>query len=214
MAEKILIITGGTVDYAWANEWLCDRMYDYCIAADSGLIHADKLGIKVDYILGDYDSVNEKLLDNYKKDIKTVTYPPEKDYTDTHLAVIAALKHKPEVIDILGATGTRYDHALTNIFIMKQALEEGTDCYIYDNHNKIYLLKSNKTIKKKAQYGKFISFVPMTEEVVLTLKGMKYPLDEYILRQGLSICQSNEIEEEIAEILIKKGIAAVIESRD
>ena len=63
MAEKILIITGGTVDYEWAKDWLSAKTYDYCIAADSGLVHADKLGIRVDYILGDYDSVNERLLD-------------------------------------------------------------------------------------------------------------------------------------------------------
>ena len=56
--------------------------------------------------------------------------------------------------------------------------------------------------------------MPMTEEVVLTLKGLKYPLNGYILRQGLSICQSNEIKEETAEILIEKGIVAAIESRD
>ena len=178
------------------------------------MVHADKLGIRVDYILGDYDSVNERLLDTYKKDTQTVTYPPEKNYTDTHLAVITALKHHPAAIDILGATGTRYDHALTNIFIMKQALEAGTECCIYDKYNKIYLLNGNKTIKKADQYGKYISFVPMTEEVVLTLKGLKYPLNGYILRQGLSICQSNEIKEETAEILIEKGIVAAIESRD
>ena len=45
MAEKILIITGGTVDYEWAKDWLSAKTYDYCIAADSGLVHADKLGI-------------------------------------------------------------------------------------------------------------------------------------------------------------------------
>ena len=73
MAEKILIITGGTVDYEWAKDWLSAKTYDYCIAADSGLVHADKLGIRVDYILGDYDSVNERLLGTYKKDTQTVT---------------------------------------------------------------------------------------------------------------------------------------------
>ena len=98
--------------------------------------------------------------------------------------------------------------------VLPQALEAGTECCIYDKYNKIYLLNGNKTIKKADQYGKYISFVPMTEEVVLTLKGLKYPLNGYILRQGLSICQSNEIKEETAEILIEKGIVAAIESRD
>lgn len=214
MAGRILIITGGCVDYEWAADWLEDKEYEYCIAADSGLCHADRLGIKVDYILGDYDSVNKELLNGYKKDTRTVTYPPEKDYTDTHLAVIEALKRQPYKIDILGATGTRYDHALTNIFIMKQALDKGTECYIYDRYNKIYLLNGSRSVSRQEQYGKYLSFIPVTEEVVITLKGMKYPLEHYRLIQGLSICQSNEINSDIAHIIIDKGIVIAVESRD
>lgn len=216
MAEqkKILIITGGSINYEWAAEWLEDRRYTYCIAADSGLVHADRLGIQVNYILGDYDSVNQELLSDYRKNTQTVTYPAEKDYTDTHIAVLEALKQKPDCIDILGATGSRYDHALTNIYIMKEALDKDTECYIYDSHNKIYLLKGKKTIWKNAQYGKYLSFIPMTEEVLITLKGVKYPLEQYRLLQGLSICQSNEIAGREAEVSIEKGIAVVVESKD
>lgn len=214
MSKRVLIITGGNVDYDWAGDWLKNREYEYCIAADSGLCHADRLGIKVDYILGDYDSVNEELLDNYKKDIKTVTYPPEKDYTDTHLAVLTALEQQPDKIDIIGATGSRYDHALTNIYIMKQALERNVECCIYDKHNKIYLLDGNKHIGSQEQYGKYLSFVPMTEKVIITLKGVKYPLEHYELVQGLSICQSNEISGDSAEIIIEQGIVVAVESRD
>lgn len=212
--KKVLIITGGTLDYKWAAQWLADRHYDYCIAADSGLVHADRLQIKVDYILGDYDSVNGKVLERYQKNTETVTYPAEKDYTDTHLAVLTALRQSPGYIDILGATGSRYDHALTNIYIMKSALEQNTECYIYDSHNKIYLLQGERTIKKEEQYGTYLSFVPMTEEVVITLKGVKYPLEKYQFLQGLSICQSNEISDEQAEIFIEKGIVVVVESKD
>lgn len=214
MKTKILIITGGTVDYVWAKSWLSDRRYDYCIAADRGLVHADKLEIKVDYILGDYDSVNGQLLEIYRQDTQTVTYQPEKDYTDTHLALLTALKKNPDSIDIIGATGSRYDHALTNIYIMKKALEMNTECCIYDKNNKIYLLTGNKCIANKEQYGRYLSFVPMTEKVIITLKGVKYPLEHYELRQGLSICQSNEISGDFAEISIEQGIVVVVESID
>ena len=43
---------------------------------------------------------------------------------------------------------------------------------------------------------------------------MKYPLNEYELKQGLSICQSNEIVDEKASIIIKDGILIVFEARD
>ena len=63
--SKVLIVTGGSVNVAWAKEWLDNQIFDYCIAADSGLEYADKLGLKVDFLLGDYDSVDKDVLDRY-----------------------------------------------------------------------------------------------------------------------------------------------------
>ena len=39
-------------------------------------------------------------------------------------------------------------------------------------------------------------------------------LDDYILHQGVSICQSNEIKENVAVINIKKGLVIVFETKD
>lgn len=216
MTEKknILILTGGSVDYEWAGKWLENRKYHYCIAADSGLVHADRLKVKIDYILGDYDSVDKTVLDSYKNNTKTVTYPAEKDYTDTHIALLKAIEQKPDNIDILGATGSRYDHALTNIFLLKQALQAGVECNIYDRNNKIYLLDKTKEITKENQYGSYVSLVPMTENVQLTLEGFKYPLERYNLSQGLSICQSNEVILETAQIIVHCGTVVVFETKD
>ena len=41
--SKALIVTGGSINVAWAKEWLDNQIFDYCIAADSGLEYADKL---------------------------------------------------------------------------------------------------------------------------------------------------------------------------
>lgn len=215
--NRTLIITGGYIDIEWASEWLTHNKFDYCIAADSGLSYADKLGVRVDYLLGDYDSVDKNILEQYKENVDFKVYPREKDYTDTHLAIITAINNGADDIYILGATGTRMDHTLTNIGNMKAALDKGIDCHIVDKHNYIYMV-SDKTcthiIKKDEQYGNYVSVFPMSEEVILTLEGFKYKLDKYILKQGLSICQSNEIEENNAKITIHKGLAVIFETRD
>lgn len=169
-----------------------------------------------DMILGDYDSVEAGLLDKYKStDIKT--YPREKDYTDTHIAIINALKAGASVIYILGATGTRMDHTFTNICNMKAALDSDVPCFICDSHNKIYLVNEQMgevKVSKTGQYGDYVSFVPLSEETIISLAGFKYVLDDYILHQGLSICQSNEIKENVAVINIKKGLVIVFETKD
>ena len=193
--NKVLILTGGYVDIQWAKEWLADKKFDYCIAADRGLMYADRLGLDIDFLLGDY----------------------EKDYTDTHLAIMTAVQKGASDIYILGAIGTRMDHTMTNIGNMKAALDSGVNCHIVDKYNCIYLVNNDTgmhLIKKKEQYGKYVSIVPMSEEVVITLEGFKYCLNKYILKQGLSICQSNEIENDEASIIIHKGLAAIFETTD
>lgn len=212
--KNILIVTGGSVDYMWAEEWLKKHIFDYVIAADSGLVHCDRLNINVDFLLGDYDSVDKDVFEKYSKNTTTKTYPPEKNYTDTHLALIKAIEKRPDSISIIGATGTRYDHALTNIGILKCAMDEDIQCAIYDANNKIYLADKDFSIEKNRQYGDYLSFVPYTEHVCLTLSGVKYPLKRYSLKQGLSICQSNEIIDEAAHIGVEDGIVIVFETRD
>ncbi len=213
---KTLIVTGGSLDVTWAKEFIKTINAEYIIAADSGLKYIDELGLVPDMILGDYDSVEDGLLDKYRSiDIKT--YPREKDYTDTHIAIINALKTGASEIYILGATGTRMDHTFTNICNMKAALDRDVSCFICDSHNKIYLVNDGMgevSISKAGQYGKYVSIVPLSEETVISLTGFKYVLEDYVLHQGLSICQSNEIKEDEALIKIKKGLLIVFETKD
>lgn len=222
---KILIISGGSIDEMWGRKWVADYEPDYCIAADSGLVMADKLGLTVDLLLGDYDSVDKKIFEKYNRNTKTITYPCEKDYTDTHLALKKAIEKIKKMQDaskdstedeiaIIGATGTRYDHAFTNIFVLDESLEAGIRCAIYDKNNKIYLADKSFEIRKDKQFGDYLSFAPMTPEAGLSLSGVKYPLDRYTLRQGESICQSNEITEIIAKVEIFTGKLVVFETRD
>ena len=48
----------------------------------------------------------------------------------------------------------------------------------------------------------------------LTLKGTKYPLENYNLQPGSSLCVSNEILGDEAEIIFEKGKLLVILSED
>lgn len=211
---RFLIVTGGSIDYVWAKQWLEKRSYDYVIAADSGLEHACALDIPVDFILGDYDSINPGVLERFTHSTQTVTYPRRKDFTDTHLALLTAINKGAENIDIIGATGSRLDHTMTNVFVMKAALDAGVFCAMYDAHNKIYLLDGTVHIEKCRQYGAYVSLAPMSSEVTVSLSGVLYPLEHFVLKQGLSLCQSNEISEEDAVIAVEDGIAVVYETKD
>ena len=71
------------------------------------------------------------------------------------------------------------------------------------------------SLKKEEQYGTYVSLFPMGETVEgLTLKGFKYPLDHYQLkdREGLGV--SNEITADVADVSWEQGVLLMIQSKD
>lgn len=212
------IICGGVLEYAFIREFLIQTNVDCVIAADRGLQFCYTENLMPDYILGDYDSIRPEILDWFKSNAKVpmVTYPAEKDDTDTALAIEKALELESTAIYLLGALGGRMDHGLANIQMLKRILDAG-DCkgYIADAQNLICLVDKEDEIKKSEQFGKYVSFLPFTDEVKgVTLEGFKYPLEEYCMKKGSSIGVSNEIVQDVCKVSVKEGILLMIQSRD
>lgn len=214
--NKILIITGGFVDEKLLKSQVSKEKYSIIIAADKGLMAADHLKLPVDLILGDFDSLPRDILRKYQNtSIPTKIYPAEKDKTDTHIAFELAMEYNPSLIDIVGATGSRMDHSLSNIHLLISALKENILVRIIDTNNRIYLKNCSFTIRKDEQYGDYLSLLPFSDEVRgLKLKGFKYPLNGITLTKGTSLCVSNEIIEDEAKVEFDEGILIVFETKD
>lgn len=199
---------------------IADGMNIYCIVAvDAGLAAAEHLGLCPTAVVGDFDTVGPDVLDRYRKipEILWDVHKSEKDETDTELAINTAAKLGCKRVIILGATGGRLDHELSNIHLLKMCLDMGIEAFIYDRYNKLYLLSGSKTFVKKNVYGKYVSLIPFTENVRgIRLEGFKYPLDGKDISIGVEagLCVSNEVEEETARITFDEGILICIESRD
>jgi len=213
---KTLIVSGGNSEEKLINEIYYRNNFDYIIASDKGLEALDKCKIKPNFIIGDFDSINKEILNKYIDDenIEIRELNPEKDYTDTHMAIKFAIELKSTSVTILGATGTRIDHALSNINVLKELLDNKIEGKIIDNKNEIQLMNCKKILKRDIEY-KYISLIPLTTRVEgVTLKGFKYPLDNACLNIGESLGVSNEQIEDIGLIDIKKGILILIKARD
>ena len=120
-----------------------------------------------------------------------------------------------EEIHIVGGTGSRLDHMLANVYLLGLLREQGISAYLVDAHNRVQVIDQRIVIKKETQYGKYVSLLPFMGAVEgITLKGMKYPLEDYTLDHCHSIGISNEITGEQAEIEFRTGRLVVIESKD
>lgn len=210
-----LIISGGDLDLEFLKTFIKNKKIDYIIAVDSGLEKLDSINLLPNYIIGDFDSIKTNILKNYEdKDIEIIRLNPEKDFSDTHMALKLAIELKSNEVYILGALGKRIDHAIANIHILKEALDNNIKCKIVDNKNEIQVLTKGVNNIEKSNY-KYISLFPLTTQVKgITLEGFKYPLNNVTLNIGHSIGVSNEIINEDAKIYINDGILLVIKSND
>ncbi len=217
-----VILTGGYIEVELVQDYLMTHDVLWVIAVDKGLMTAHKLSLPVDMIVGDFDSVDKEILTAYKNGAfknkpEVISLQPEKDMTDTQVALEQAIKRfgKQEEIIIFGATGTRMDHALANINLLMITLCYGVKACILDRNNKIYLQRDNFSLNRNDCYGDYVSLLPFTEKVTgLTLFGFKYSLDKYTLMQGNSLGVSNVMIEENVSVTFDTGILIVIESKD
>ena len=215
------IITGGRIDQAFAGAFFQRQgsCADCIVSVDKGLEVTKALGLVPDAVVGDFDSVNGELLKEYRKNPAIVwdVHKPEKDETDTELAIHTAVKLGCKRLFILGATGGRLDHELSNIHLLKLCLDCKTEAFLCDPWNKVYLLEKGKVFRRGETYGDYVSFIPLTEEVRgITLRGFKYPLTGKDIRVGgeAGLCVSNEVAEAEASIRFDSGILICVESRD
>ena len=219
---QILIVTGGNIDCDFALDFLKEKKYDEIIAVDGALAFFEKEEVKAralrpTHIVGDFDTIGAAVLEKYKAydEIAIHAFNPQKDYTDTDIALKLAMSLAGEdgAITILGATGTRLDHSLANIQMLIAPQKKGIDCQLVDAHNRIRMIEGEFILSEC--YGKYVSLIPVTMVLEgIDLVGFKYPLKDVILRGFCSLGISNEIIEEEAEILFDSGILLVMETKD
>lgn len=210
---KVVILGGGTIyDYTLMQTYIHSNAYIIC--ADSGVRHARQMNIIPNMILGDFDSVEPNLFQEYKQlGIPIIDYPPEKDKTDSHLALEYALSLNPKEIILLGYTGSRLDHTIANIHTLQIPLTKKTDACILNETNKVFLVDESKEIKN--DFGKYVSFIPLAADAkVSAVKGVKYPIYNKLMRQMDSLGVSNELTQESCILQVHEGIIIVIQSKD
>lgn len=214
---RFLIVSGGEATDEFVEGVIKRGGYDVILAADSGMDFLYRTKILPDIIVGDFDSVDPEVLEFFceHEEIDICALNPVKDDTDTEFAIREAIRRGAHEITIIGGTGTRLDHVLGNISLLGIGLEEDVRMELLDANNRIRMTDHSVVLKKKQQYGKYLSLLPYSEKVTgVTLRGVKYLLDNYTMGGFNSLGISNEIVDEEASIELKSGRLLVIESRD
>ena len=177
---------------------------DIVIAADGGLKAAESCGIVPHCIIGDFDS-----LGSVPKGENIKVLPCEKDTTDMFEAVNAGMKMGCREFHLYGGTGGRLDHTLANIQLLKYFTEKGLSLFLYGKGYVITAL-SGITIRIDGKKGDYISVFSLSDvSSGVTLKNLKYELQNHTLKNSFPLGVSNEFTDKTAEISVGEGTLAV-----
>lgn len=206
--KSCLIISGGEYNTVDAFSW------DFVIACDKGFEYAERMKIKPDVWIGDFDS--------YKKepsfDGQLIKLPIEKDDTDTISAIKYAIEKGCEFIHVCCAFGGRLDHTVANIQAASFAVDKGVRITMSGLNTVLYTVK-NDSINLYCNADSYVSVFSLTDKSIgVTLKGLKYSLDNTTLTNSFPLGVSNECsfenkkpgEPSLVPVEVKEGILAVI----
>ena len=205
---KCLIITAGAQP---SGELIAAHRQDadMVIGVDGAARTLVRHALRPHMLVGDFDSADRADVEKIEAaGVKLVRLSPDKNETDTEVAVNLALEAGADDIVILGALGLRLDHALGNLAMLIKAHRHGARCRIIDELHEITAAHGEYEIHGRT--GQTVSLLPMAGDVTVTAAGLVYPLDGLVLRSDAARGISNIIAETPARLLISGGYALII----
>ena len=193
----------------------------FVIAADSGLTAAERMGLEPDLIVGDFDSYTGELPEGPGAP-EIVRVPAEKDVTDTVLACEIAMERGYRRLTILGGTGGRADHSLSNILYLYALKNKGIDASLTDGRNEFRVLRDEAVRIPKSDsaeggewyFSLFALGFAAGERCAVRALGCKYPLPNPtpLDWSNPSYAVSNEVTADCA-VVSAEGTVLLVRSR-
>ncbi|MBQ9938402.1 MAG: thiamine diphosphokinase [Oscillospiraceae bacterium] len=200
--KKVCLIVGaGELDGAV----LCRRESDFVIAADGGLKYLAEAGVTPDLVVGDFDSLGYK--PNHPN---IICHPPEKDDTDTMLAVKEGFARGFDTFLLYAGLGGRLDHTVANLQTLSYIAERGGRGYIVGGNSVSTVIRNGKIEFAAENSGMISVFCSGETAKGVTISGLKYEVEDAELGSDFPLGASNEFCGKAAAVSVKSGRLLII----
>ncbi len=175
------------------------------IGADAGAVRLREAGLRIDYVVGDFDSVPAELLQSLPAE--SVVHDPGQDDTDLEKALRFAvtLWQHPQIV-VVGTTGDRLDHVLGNICGAVRYADRA-DIRFVEDHSITYF--GHRSVQFDAPVGTTVSLLPLGEAQGVRTRGLKWALHWETLTIGTRGV-SNVVESSPVSVAWEQGYLVVI----
>ena len=180
---------------------------DYILAADGGLRHLEKAGLKPDGIIGDFDSLG------YVPEGAEV-FPVEKDDTDAMLAAKKGLELGFQEFYFYGSLdGPRLDHTIANFQTLQYLADHGAVAYLIGNDYIVTVVRDGSITFPAGRTGSVSVFCMGADAEGVGIKGLYYELEKGKLTAGFPLGVSNHFVGETAAVSVTDGSLLLIYDR-
>jgi thiamine pyrophosphokinase len=207
---RAIIVANGyvEVDESYADFQQGD---DLIIAVDGGTEVALELGLRPAVVVGDLDSLPPQLRATLQESgVQFVVHPPDKDETDTELAILYALEAGASELVLLGAVGDRLDHTLANILLLTMPELERIPTTLIDGDTQLWVLHGGTELELRGEEGDIVTLLPLGRDATgVTTTGLEWALDHATLRPGPARGVSNLMISSSARVQLADGLLLV-----
>ena len=184
---------------------------DFVVACDAGYHNAERLDLRPDLIVGDFDSAPQP-----KTEHETIVLPHVKDDTDTEYAAkLVSEKGFDEVLLLGGLGGRRVEHTLANLCTGLGLEQRGVRTTLLDERSRITYVMPGETRRYPKENYFFFSAFPMEGRAQgVYERGSYYELTDAELTASYPLGVSNEYAagSDCITISTRSGALVVVET--
>lgn len=186
----------------------------FVVAADVGLAAAARLGVAVDLLVGDLDSLSPADVEAFEGGGGEVRrYPEDKDATDLDLAITEALVAGAGRIVVVGGDGGRLDHLLANAVVLASPRYAAVEVDAILGASLLHVVRGRRELTGVP--GELISLLALGGPARgVRSAGLRWALDGASLEPGSSLGISNRFDAERAVIEVADGVVLAIRPGD
>ncbi|MGH2629225.1 MAG: thiamine diphosphokinase [Actinomycetota bacterium] len=186
----------------------------FVIAADVGLAEANRMGVEVDLLVGDMDSVSRGDLEAFEDAGGEVRrYPQDKDATDLELAIAAAMAADVGRMVVVGGSGGRLDHLLGNALLLASPRHAGIDVDAVFGAALLHVVRGRRELTGTPD--ELISLLAVGGPAAgVRTEGLRWTIDDAVLEPGSSLGISNRFLGGRAVVEVAHGVVIAVRPGD
>jgi thiamine pyrophosphokinase len=181
----------------------------FVIAADSGLDRALEMGLRVDLVVGDLDSVTDEALASARAaGVPVEVHPVDKDATDLELALGVCVARGATQVQVVALDGGRPDHWLANVSLLCSPRWADMDMRALSARSEMKVVRADTELDHPA--GSLVTLLAWGGPVHgVETSGLRWTPPSTLV-PGDTIGVSNEITAPPARITVADGVLLVV----